>query len=293
MRQVLVGVVAVLFLALAAVSAEVASLLKNGGFDQRMERMFMQLPPVPVGTDAITFDPASYAVNVIRLNGVPVSPPLPARVATYDAGWYNLGVRPTEDDPGLDASDPFGNSLSWTRLFQGLLDPTFIKVPGNGLGCPGAGNATFPNELLNASGFPLLSGPLLKNEATDVAGTFKVPSLRNVDLTGPYFHTGGKATLAQVVEFYDNGGDFANPTKAPAIVPLHLTADQTSSLIAFLLALTDERVRRQRAPFDHPQLLIPNGADSSGNDSVLVVPAVGAGGGDALPRFLSLNPFQF
>ena len=139
----------------------------------------------------------------------------------------------------------------------------------------------------------LLSGPLLKNEATDVAGTFKVPSLRNVDLTGPYFHTGGKATLAQVVEFYDNGGDFANPTKAPAIVPLHLTADQTSSLIAFLLALTDERVRRQRAPFDHPQLLIPNGADSSGNDSVLVVPAVGAGGGDALPRFLSLNPFQF
>ena len=169
--------------------------------------------------------------------------PLP--VATYDAGWYNLGVRPTADDIGLGGGDLYGAPLSWTQLFQQTASG-LIKVPGNGLGCAGAGNITFPNTLLNPLGFPLLSGPLIAGENTDVAGTFKVPSLRNVEFNGPYFHNGGKATLAQVVEFYDNGGDFGrttNATKAPAIVPLQLDAGQQKSLVAFLLALTDDRVR--------------------------------------------------
>jgi cytochrome c peroxidase len=138
----------------------------------------------------------------------------------------------------------------------------------------------------------LLSGPLQANEPTDVAGTFKVASLRNVELNGPYFHNGGKSTLAQVVNFYDDGGDFANATKAPAIVPLMLGQDQANSLVAFLLALTDERVRWQQAPFDHPQLIVPNGDNPAGTDSLLVIPAVGASGAPTpLQRFLNLNPF--
>jgi hypothetical protein len=264
-----------------------------------MERMFMNLSwtppgplsPVPLGADAITFDPAIYAVNVTDIAGVPQSPPLPLPAATYDAGWYNLGVRPTADDPGVDGKDPFGNSLSWTKLFQAIA-PGLIKVPGNGLGCAGAGNASFPNEVLNATGFPLLSGPLHSDEATDVAGTFKVPALRNVELNGPYFHNGGKSTLAQVVGFYDNAGDFANGTKAPAVVPLMLGQDQINGLVAFMLSLTDERVRWQQAPFDHPQLLVPNGDNPAGTDDTVVIPAVGAGGSQTpLQRFLNLNPF--
>jgi hypothetical protein len=39
-------------------------------------------------------------------------------------------------------------------------------------------------------------------------GTFKAPALRNVELTGPYFHTGSYLTLRQVVDFYLRGGDF-------------------------------------------------------------------------------------
>lgn len=39
-------------------------------------------------------------------------------------------------------------------------------------------------------------------------GTFKAPALRNVELTGPYFHTGSYLTLRQVVDFYVRGGDF-------------------------------------------------------------------------------------
>ncbi len=272
---------------------------RNAGFDLRMERMFMNLSwtppgplsPVPLGADAITFNPASYAVNVIDIAGVPQSPPISLPAATYDTGWYNLGVRPTAEDLGVGGMDPFGFPLSWTQLFSSFA-PGLVDVPGNGLGCPGAGNANFPNTLLNATGFPLLSGPLMANEATDVAGTFKVPALRNVELTGPYFHNGGKSTLGQVVGFYDEGGDFANATKAPAVVPLMMGQDQINNLVAFLLSLTDERVRWQQAPFDHPQLIIPNGDNPAGADANVTIPAVGASGSSTpLPRFLGLNPF--
>ena len=283
--------------------------LKLAGFDLRMERMFLKadwtppgpLTPVPLGADAITFDPNTYAVSVTSHivpypSGIstPISPAIPLPVATYDAGWYNLGVRPTADDIGLGGQDPFGVPLSWTQLFQST-SPGLVKVPGNGLGCLGTGNATFPNTLLNPLGFPLLSGPLIAGEASDVAGTFKVPSLRNVEFSGPYFHNGGKATLAQVLDFYDNGGDFdrtTNPSKAPAIVPLQLTADQQKSLVAFLLALTDDRVRMQQPPFDHPQLFVPNGDNPIGTDNTIEIPAVGAAGSlTPLQRFLRLNPF--
>jgi cytochrome c peroxidase len=238
--------------------------LKQAGFDLRMERMFLKLDwnppgpltPVPLGTDKITFDPSTYAVNVIEQIipypggfATPVSP-IALPVGTYDAGWYNLGVRPTADDIGLGGGDLYGAPLSWTQLFQQTASG-LIKVPGNGLGCAGAGNVTFPNTILNPLGFPLLSGPLLAGENTDVAGTFKVPSLRNSEFSGPYFHNGGKSTLAQAVDFYDTAADFGrttNATKAPAKEPLQLSADQQKCLVAFLLALTDDRVRLQQAP---------------------------------------------
>lgn len=257
---------------------------KKFGFDLRMERMFWQIPPVPIGTDQVTLDTTNYTVTATNtLTGTSG----PARVATYDTGFYNIGVRPTLDDLGLDGTDPWGKPLSFTRLFQTkYFDPSFLKVPGDGLACGGV-------MVNNASGFPLLSGGLRKTEATGTAGSFKVLALRNIELNGPYFHNGGKSTLAQVIQFYDNGGDFSNPTLAPLIQPLAMTEEQRRDLTAFVLALTDERVRLQKAPFDHPQLLIPNGDDPTaiGIDSMIEIPAVGAGGGPELQRFLDLNPF--
>jgi cytochrome c peroxidase len=86
-------------------------------------------------------------------------------------------------------------------------------------------------------------------------GNFKSIGLRNVELTGPYFHNGGQATLEQVIDFYARGGDFANGD----IRPFNMSGTQKAALAAFLRALTDERVRHERAPFDHPELCVPNG----------------------------------
>ncbi len=266
------------------------TVLKGSGFDIRLERMFMQIPPVPAGSTTIFYDPASYTV-------IPESG-LPARVMVYDAGWYNIGVRPTAEDVGIGGQDPFGKPLSWTRLFQALPSPGMVKVPGGGLGCatsPPAAPASSPfaGEVLNPlNGLPLLSGPLLAAEASDVPGSFRTSSLRNVELTGPYFHNGGKATLMQAIELYDGGGNFQNETLSPLIRPLGMTREQMEDLVAFLLALTDERVRWQRAPFDHPQLSVPEGDAAPGTDAMRELPAVGVGGSQTpLMPFLGRNPF--
>jgi len=91
-------------------------------------------------------------------------------------------------------------------------------------------------------------------------GAFKTPALRNVKLTAPYFHNGGKATPEQVVDFYNRGGDFANAEKAKRIKPLSLDTGDQQALVEFLRnGLTDCRVENERAPFDHPSLDLPNG----------------------------------
>ncbi len=70
-------------------------------------------------------------------------------------------------------------------------------------------------------------------------GKFKVPSLRNVELTGPYMHDGSIATLEEVVEHYNSGGQL-HPNKSNVVRPKNLTTQQKQDLVNFLKALTDE-----------------------------------------------------
>jgi cytochrome c peroxidase len=115
-------------------------------------------------------------------------------------------------------------------------------------------------------------------------GMYKVPGPRNAELNGPYFHNGPRATLRQVVDFYDRGGDFRGRLVDGDVRPLRLTETEKHALVAFLVALTDDRVRFERAPFDHPSLDVPN---------LGILPAVGAGGKSTpLTTFLGLSPFQ-
>ncbi len=68
-------------------------------------------------------------------------------------------------------------------------------------------------------------------------GTFKTPTVRNVELTAPYMHDGSQKTLEEVVEWYDKGGH-PNQWLDEKIKPLKLTAEQKADLVAFLKALT-------------------------------------------------------
>ncbi len=209
------------------------------------------------------------------------------REKTYDNGFYNIGVRPTMDDLGVGGTDGFGLPLSETLLFATMgrqSKAEAARVLGNG--------------------FDANKYALPKTDEVAVNGAFKTPGLRNVELTGPYFHNGGTATLMQVVDFYDRGGDFGKDNADdldPDIQPLGLSDTEKRNLVRFLLTLTDERVRKERAPFDHPSLCLPNGHLTSQQtlaspinapDASLCLPAVGRNGLSAdIPPFLKLSPF--
>ena len=77
-----------------------------------------------------------------------------------------------------------------------------------------------------------------------------MPSLRNIELTGPYMHDGRFTTLEQVVEFY-NSGVVNHPNLSPPLrTPgpggtarrLNLTVAQKAALVAFLKTLTDPSI---------------------------------------------------
>jgi cytochrome c peroxidase len=67
---------------------------------------------------------------------------------------------------------------------------------------------------------------------------FKVPSLRNVELTAPYMHKGQINTLEEVIEHYNSGGK-NHPQKSKLIQPLNMTDKEKAQLLAFLKTLTD------------------------------------------------------
>lgn len=212
-----------------------------------------------------------------------------AEVTFYDSGYYNIGVVPSANDAGVGAKDPWGNPLSFTRqyiswLHGGPAQDSFNVVPQL---------FAFPLGI-NHRIYPHMSAAAAASLPVGVAGAFKTPSLRNVELTGPYFHNGEVATLEEVVAFYNGGGNRTPSQESTLHVdirPLGLTSAQQADLVAFLKSLTDERVRNERAPFDHPSLLIPvdvrrdeNGAPVTSSrsgvprDVFRLLPSVGAGG---------------
>lgn len=137
--------------------------------------------------------------------------------------------------------------------------------------------------------------PFLHDNELAFWGAFRTPTLRNVEITAPYMHNGRLMDIDSVIEFYDDGGTLrqrvdTNPDKHPAMVPLGLTESERKALRFFLACLTDPRVRFERAPFDHPSLVVVNGyedvAGRPGRERMETIPATGAAGLDAaLPLF--------
>lgn len=189
--------------------------------------------------------------------------------AVYDEGFYNTAVSKTLEDISHGANNPVGRPMSLSRLAQAVGATEFQRLVG-----------ISPN-VVPAAG-----------ERIAVLGAFKTPTIRNSELTAPYFHNGDSLTLEQVVEFYNRGGNhFGNNLNDvdTDIQPLGLTPQERAQLVAFMKSTTDERVRYKRAPFDHPQLFVPNGHEVGSNglplledgrakDLWLEVPAVGQAG---------------
>ncbi len=71
-------------------------------------------------------------------------------------------------------------------------------------------------------------------------GTFKVPSLRNVELTAPYMHDGRLDSLGAVIDHYSEGIQGSANLSGPLPVGGYgMTTEEKKALVAFLKTLTD------------------------------------------------------
>ena len=270
-----------------------------------------------------------------------------------DFGFANTGVAEPDSDLGVGGVDDFGQPLSFTSQYRLYLqgktsngnypfDPgittvhacnfvylltrdvpdvlDYIFTQADGLIPDGTNEGKLRNQnCIDESGafIPTKEAATANLDGQKMAfatkAAFKIPSLRNVELTGPYMHNGSMASLEQVVEFYSRKGNFDNPDKHTIVKDLTLgepgnedvseaqREQNRKDVVAFLKTFTDDRVRYEKAPFDHPEIIVPNGhpgndvTTTAGNslspdlakDDKLIVPAVGANG-----RTDPLKPFD-
>ncbi len=84
-------------------------------------------------------------------------------------------------------------------------------------------------------------------------GKFKIPTLRNLSYTAPYYHDGSTNNLLAVLRHYNDGGriinngenagnGIENKYKSPLIKTLHLSKNQQLQLLSFLLSLNDSTI---------------------------------------------------
>jgi cytochrome c peroxidase len=127
--------------------------------------------------------------------------------------------------------------------------PLFTDFTYDNLGVPP--NPENPFYLLpawlNPDGFAFVDlglGTIVKDPAQN--GKFRVPTLRNVAVTGPYMHNGVFKTLFQVVAFYNTrdvarwpAPEVGQNVNREELGNLHLTNQELEDLVAFLQTLTD------------------------------------------------------
>lgn len=125
--------------------------------------------------------------------------------------------------------------------FAGLVPPLYSKNESEILGVL---DEPLSDELDDDKG--RLASDMHSEMAWIYERSFKTSTVRNVELTAPYFHNGMYSNLEEVVDFYDHGGgaglgiEVPNQTLAPD--SLKLSSHEKEALVAFMKALTDNPV---------------------------------------------------
>jgi len=116
----------------------------------------------------------------------------------------------------------------------------------NCIGCHNGYN--FTDQKFHNNGLYTMASPITQKYDSGRVGIskdpadafkFRTPGLRNVALSAPYMHDGRKTTLADVLDFYNRGGDPGVTNKDSKIKKLNLTDQDMSDIIEFLKTLSD------------------------------------------------------
>ena len=147
------------------------------------------------------------------------------RIVQYNDGWFTEAEKRGRDlffvEP--NTQDNTHPGCSHCHVGTNLTNNLFMN---NGL-----------DDVADLTNFTDLGLGAVTNNVFD-NGKFKVPSLRNIELTAPYMHDGRFATLEEVLDHYATGGHGVL-NEDVNIRPFPLTAEQRSDLIEFMKSFTD------------------------------------------------------
>jgi len=121
-------------------------------------------------------------------------------------------------------------------LFNGLIPPTYTLTEFEILGTTASDDLLHPTADSDQGRFEARPTPYFRR-------AFKTPTVRNAAVTAPYMHNGAFGSLEKLMEFYDKGGGaglgLAIPDQTLPAIPLNLSDEEKSDIIAFLHSLTD------------------------------------------------------
>src|SRR6266852_6083725 len=84
---------------------------------------------------------------------------------------------------------------------------------------------------------------LVTRKESDIA-SFKTPGLRNIVVTGPYFHDGSMQTLWDVMDHYNKGDGITDPWLDKDMQPLALSESEIDDVVALLASLTSPQYKQ-------------------------------------------------
>lgn len=122
----------------------------------------------------------------------------------------------------------------------------FPTLAREALGIVRTGDQKQIDELALQTKFSELGRFLVTKHENDIGG-FKTPTLRNIGITGPYMHDGTLATLWDVMDHYNKGGE-PNPFLDGGMQRLGLTEPEIDDLVALMFSLTSDQFQKFRHP---------------------------------------------
>lgn len=208
--------------------SQVAVKLKNSPkYLALFKNAFLNSKDTLISSNSVLTSIAEYERSLIGMN------------SKFDKAISGRGDQLTEDEKnGFNLFMGKGNCASchFIPLFNGVMPPEYVETEWEILGVPSSDVKTKRELDADIGRAGVINVDIFKH-------AFKSPTLRNIELTGPYMHNGVFKTLEEVIEFYNIGGGiglgYEVPFQTLASDSLHLSQIEKFQLISFLKSLTD------------------------------------------------------
>jgi cytochrome c peroxidase len=182
-----------------------------------------------------------------------------ALTANQKAGWELFkGKAKCIECHAFSTSSPFFTDFKFynTGVVASDLDSSTLTQRADELRLRRRSESLSAGLLAHQAEFSELGRFLITQAEKDI-GAFKTPTLRDIELTGPYMHNGSLRTLLDVIRFYNRGGQ-KNPYLDSKMRSLNLSESEMNELVEFLRALTcDDVLRRVQSSVPQTRAAVP------------------------------------